>query len=134
MTTNNLSGQKLDEIQRRIAELSESIPLERINGVIESFSFFHDAMAWDTPRPDDADFATAFDLTLNLFDSPGGNPEKLDHHVVPLDGNYEGRGVVVEGCHGDGKFHCHYYDKLPWVTMTAAEIEAQAAKEEGSPK
>jgi hypothetical protein len=134
MTTNVFEDEKQAYLRERLRELSEIIPLERLNGAFENFPSFQDAMTWETARPDDAVFATAFDLALNLFDSPGGNPEKLDHHVVALDGDYDGRGVVVEGCHGDGKFHCHYYDKLPWITMTAAEIEAQSAGEEGSPE
>lgn len=134
MTTNEINMDKHPELRERIETMSRFIPIERINSALENHRAFLDAMVWETPRPDDAVSPTALDLSLNLHASPGRDPERLHFHTVWLTDDEEGEGVVVEGCHGDGKFHCYYYEDMPTTTMTAADIEAQDAAEKGSPE
>lgn len=120
------------DLQKRIEELSKLVARDKLESAVAHLGRFLESLHWETPRPEGADLEVALDLAISLSNSPGGNPERLSFHNVPLgpDG-YDGEGVVVEGCHGDGKFHCYYYEELPWITMTAAEIEADASQRKG---
>lgn len=48
MTTNGLDDEKQAYLRERLRELSEFIPLERLNGAFENIATFQNAMTWET--------------------------------------------------------------------------------------
>lgn len=131
MTIDTRHQDDAPELRKRIEELSKLISREKLDRAVAHLGRFLESLHWETPRPEGTDLEVALDLAISLSNSPGGNPERLSHHSIALGDDWEGEGVVVEGCHGDGKFHCYYYEKLPWITLTAAEIEADASLQKG---